>query len=43
MIFGLPTTTIDAERSDEFVESVFPARERSQSVTKLVAFPGGGG
>ena len=42
MIFGLPTTTADAERSDEFIESIFPLRERSQSVTKLIAFPGGG-
>ncbi len=43
MTYGLSTTTAEAERSDAFIESVFPARERSQSLTKVIAFPGGGG
>lgn len=39
MIFSLPTGTGNAEWSDDFVESVFPLRERTQTVTKTITFP----
>jgi hypothetical protein len=39
MAYGLPSANLQAEWSDRFVESVFPARERSQSVTREAAFP----
>jgi hypothetical protein len=38
MTFSLPTGTMDAVWPDAFVESIFPARERSQSVTRAVTF-----
>lgn len=39
MTFSLPSTTGDAEWSDAFLESVFPLRERTQTLTKAVVFP----
>ena len=39
MAYGLPSASLQAEWSDRLVESVFPARERSQSVTREAAFP----
>jgi hypothetical protein len=40
MVYGLPGGGPAAEWSDAFVESVFPSRERSQSVTRETVFPG---
>jgi hypothetical protein len=42
MTFALPSPPGDAQWSDAFVESVWPARERVQSVTKLTEFPRAG-
>ncbi len=39
MAYGLPSASLEAEWSDRFIESVFPARERSQSVTREATFP----
>jgi hypothetical protein len=40
LMLTLPTGTGDVRWSDAFIERVFPARERSQSMTKEIEFPG---
>lgn len=40
MTFSLPTGSGGGEWSEAFVEEVFPLRERSQAITKTIAFPG---
>jgi hypothetical protein len=40
MTFSLPTGTGGGEWSEAFVEKVFPLRERSQTITKTIVFPG---
>jgi hypothetical protein len=39
MTFSLPATSGEAVWSEKFADEVFPVRERSQTVTKIVAFP----
>ena len=38
LTIAVPTSTASAEWSDAFVEAVFPARERSLTIVKDVAF-----
>lgn len=40
LMLSLPTGTGDVRWSDAFIERVFPARERSQSMIKEIEFPG---
>ena len=40
LMLTLPTGTGDVRWSDAFIERVFPARERSQSLTREIEFPG---
>jgi hypothetical protein len=40
LLLALPTGTGDVRWSDAFIERVFPSRERSQTLTREIEFPG---